>query len=156
MEKFSVKLRKKKICSEEFRKSRVKEYESGEYTVRELSGLYGIHFQTIYNWIYKYSTYNKKGLVIVESKESSTQKVKALQERIQEQERIVGQKQLNIDYFKKMIELAKEEYDIDVKETQASTEYNYSPFIIHHLHRRQRLEEEDPTAVQLNTFVTFS
>ncbi len=29
------------------------------------------------------------------------------------------------------------------------------PFTIHHLHRRQRLEEEDTFAVHLNTFVTF-
>lgn len=33
-------------------------------------------------------------------------------------ERGVGQKQLNIFYFEKMPELAKEEFDIDIKKTQ--------------------------------------
>ena len=35
--------------------------------------------------------------------------------RIAELERIVGQKQLNIDYLEKVIELAKEELGIDIK-----------------------------------------
>lgn len=47
--------------------------------------------------------------------ESSTMKLKELQKRIAELERIVGQKQLNIDYLEKMIDLAGEHYNIDIK-----------------------------------------
>ena len=108
-------LRKNRVFSEEFKKLRVKDYEKGELTVNEISSLYGICFQTIYRWIYKYSTYNKKGLCIVEMKSSSKHKVKELQDRIKELERIVGQKQLSIDYLEKMIEIAKDEFDIDIK-----------------------------------------
>jgi hypothetical protein len=47
--------------------------------------------------------------------DSSKQKLKELQKRISELERIVGQKQLNIDFLEKMIEIAKNEYGIDIK-----------------------------------------
>ncbi len=42
-------------------------------------------------------------------------KIKLLEQRIKELEVAVGQKQMNIDYLERMIELAKEEYDIDIK-----------------------------------------
>jgi hypothetical protein len=47
--------------------------------------------------------------------ESSTKKLKDFELRIKELEQIVGQKQLKIDYLEKMIELAKEEFDMDIK-----------------------------------------
>ena len=110
-----VNLNKRRIFNESFKKNRVKEYETGKLTVLEISRLYGIAFQTIYIWIYKYSRYNKKSLKIVEYKDSHTNRVKQLQDRIKELERIVGQKQINIDYLEKMIELTKSELGIDIK-----------------------------------------
>ena len=47
--------------------------------------------------------------------ESSYKKVKDLQDRIKELERVVGQKQLNIEFLEKMIEIAKEQYGLDIK-----------------------------------------
>lgn len=47
--------------------------------------------------------------------DSSKQKLKEMQKRISDLERIVGQKQLNIDFLEKMIELAKAQYGIDIK-----------------------------------------
>ena len=113
-------LKKKRVFSEEFKKLRVKEFEKGEFSAKEISRLYGVCYQTVYTWIYKYSAYNKKGLRVVEMKSSSKIKVKELQDRIKELERAVGQKQLNIDYLEKMIELAKEELDIDIKKNFAT------------------------------------
>jgi transposase-like protein len=110
-----VNLNKRRIFSESFKKDRVKEYETGRLTVLEISRLYGIAFQTVYLWIYRYSSYNKKNLKIVEFKDSHTLRLKQLQERIKELERIVGQKQINIEYLEKMIELAKSELGIDIK-----------------------------------------
>ncbi len=115
MIKYGKKLGKRRIFSEEFKKARIKEYEQGKLTVIEISSLYNVCFQTIYNWIYKYSTYNKKGLQVVEMKASSQQKIKELKNQIKELERVVGQKQLNIDYLEKMMEIAKDELNIDIK-----------------------------------------
>ena len=52
--------------------------------------------------------------------DSSKKKVKELNARIQELERIVGQKQLNIDFLEKMIEIAKEHYGIDIKKNSGT------------------------------------
>jgi hypothetical protein len=48
-------------------------------------------------------------------KDSSTQKLKDLEQRVKELERAIGQKQLYIDYMEKMIELAKDEFGMDIK-----------------------------------------
>ena len=114
MEK-KVNLRKRRIFNESFKKDRVKEYETGKLTVLEISRLYEIAFQTVYIWIYKYSRYNKKSLKIVEHKDSHTKRIKELHDRIKELERIVGQKQINIDYLEKMIEIAKRDMGFDIK-----------------------------------------
>jgi len=113
--KKKVILKKRRIFNESFRRARVKEYETGQLTVLEISRLYGINPQTVYLWIYKYSVYNKKSLKIVEEKDSGTRRVKQLQERIKELEQIIGKKQIRIDYLEKMIEIAKEELGIDIK-----------------------------------------
>jgi transposase len=105
----------KRIFSEEFKKVRVKEYESGKFTVKELGRLFNIQEAVIYRWIYKYSVYNKKSVKVVEMNESSTKKLKELELRIKQLEQVVGQKQLKIDYLEKMIDLAKEELNIDIK-----------------------------------------
>ena len=105
----------KRLFSEDFKKSVISDYESGRFTVGELATLHAVHSTLIYRWIYRYSTYQKRNIKVVEMSESSTQKVKELRKRIAELERIVGQKQLNIDYLEKMIELAKDELGIDIK-----------------------------------------
>lgn len=63
-----------------------------------------------------------KSLKIVEHKDSYTNRLKQLQDRIKELERIVGQKQISIDYLEKMIELAKEDLGIDIKKNFDSTQ----------------------------------
>ena len=92
MKEKRIKLRSRRVFSEEFKKTRVKEYEQGEYSVRELSKLFDIYPIMIYRWIHKYSTYNKKGAVVVEMKDSANQKLKEYEKRIGELERAVGQK----------------------------------------------------------------
>jgi transposase len=110
-----VEINSRRVFNEEFKKARIKEYESGKFTVKEIGRLFRIQTAVIYRWIYKYSTYNKKSVKVVEMNESSTKKLKDFELRIKELEQIVGQKQLKIDYLEKMIELAKEEFNIDIK-----------------------------------------
>lgn len=115
MSKQKIILKSKRIFSEEFKRSVVKDYESGKFSVLQLSQLHCIVSTVLYRWIYRYSVYQKKNIRVVEMTDSSTKKLKDLQKRIAELERIVGQKQLNIEYLEKMIELAKEEMNIDIK-----------------------------------------
>jgi len=115
MEKRQVKLKKHRYFSEAFKRSRVKEFESGQFTVIELCRLYGVSDVSVYRWIHQYSIYNKKGFKVVEDDKSARKKVKELKEQLAEAERIIGQKQIMIDYLEEMLSLAKELYDIDLK-----------------------------------------
>jgi transposase len=116
MKATKVKLIRKKRCfSEEFRKEMVRLFEQGKYSVLQLSRLYGVSESLIYLWIYKYSQFNEPGYRVIEMKQSSTSKVKALEQRIQELEKIVGQKQIKIDFLEQMMQVAKEELQIDIK-----------------------------------------
>lgn len=57
---------------------------------------------------------DKREKLIVES-ESDTQELLALKKKVAELERIVGQKQLLIDFKNKMIDIAEEMYGVDIK-----------------------------------------
>ena len=109
------KLRKRRVFTDEFKQSLVKEFDTGQFSVNELSRLHGIAKSAIYRWIYKFSTFNQKGYRIIEMKESSNKKVKNLEQKVKDLEQIVGKKQIMIDYLEKMMEIAKDELDIDIK-----------------------------------------
>lgn len=108
-------IRKQRSYSEEFKKQLVLEFESGKHSVLDLERLHGVGNALIYKWIYKYSTFNKKGYRVVEHQSSSSKKVKDLQAKIKELEATLGRKQIMIDYLETMMEVAKEELDIDIK-----------------------------------------
>lgn len=109
------KIKKHRVYSEEFKKEIVTLYESGNFSVLQIEKLYGISNPTIYNWIYKFSIFNEKGIRIVEMKASGTEKIKELQQKVKDLEQAVGQKQIKIDYLEKMIDIAKADFKIDIK-----------------------------------------
>ena len=121
-----VKLRQRRIFSEEFKRARVKEYEGGELKVLEIAREYKIHFQTVYNWIYKFSKFNEKGARVVVEMKSEMSKNKQHVERIKELEQIIGQKQMKIDYLEKLIEISETELKIDIKKKDNASSSNGS------------------------------
>ncbi len=108
-------IRKQRKYSDEFKKNIVDSFEKGEFSVPQLEKIYGIRNALIYNWVYKFSSFNEKGCRIVEMESSNQNKVKELVNKVKELEQIVGQKQIAIDYLEKMIELAKTDLNIDIK-----------------------------------------
>ena len=112
--------------SEDFKKSKVKELERNLVSISDICKTYSVSRTSVYRWIYRYSVYNKKSVKVVEMNESGTKKVKDLETRIKELERVVGQKQLTIDYLEKMIDLAKEKFDIDIKKNSNTPRSNGS------------------------------
>lgn len=115
MLKSGKRVRRRRVFSEDFKLEIVRLYESGERTVLEMVREYGLSVQTVYNWIYIFSEYNKKSIQVVEMKDSQQSKIREMEKRIKELEQAVGRKQMNIDYLEKMIDLAKDHYDIDIK-----------------------------------------
>lgn len=108
-------IRKHRKYSEDFKRTIVSIFEKGEYSVLQLEKLYNICNATIYNWVYKYSTLNEKGCRIVEMENSNQHKLKELSKKVKELEQMVGQKQIAIEYLEKLIDLAKTEFNIDIK-----------------------------------------
>ena len=81
--KATIKLIKKsRKFSEAYKKSIVADFESGKFSVSQLERLHKISNRSIYRWIYKYSPSNEQGQRIVEMKDSSTQKLKVLEQRV--------------------------------------------------------------------------
>lgn len=105
----------KRVFSEEFKRQKVKEIERKLITVVQLTRQYQVSSSAVYKWIYKYSEYLKRGITQVIQMESEQEKTKQLQSRIAELERVVGQKQMKIDYLEKLIELESEDSGQDIK-----------------------------------------
>ena len=104
-----------RVFSEEMKRKKVEEIEQGLIGVSDLARSLELSRSSIYKWIKKYSlTYTKNERMIVESK-SESMKVLMLQERIKELERMLGQKQIQLEFSDKMLEMASEELGIDLK-----------------------------------------
>lgn len=113
-------VRKKRVFSEDLKRELVNMFEKGKFSVLQIERLYGVPNKIMYNWIYKYSTFNQKGYRVVEMKASTTNKVKELEAHVKELERLLGQKQIKIDFLEKMIDLAGSEYGIDIKKNSST------------------------------------
>ena len=107
--------RHRRYFSEAFRKQKVSEIERNLTTVSEVSREYELTRTAIYNWIYKYSKMRKRSVRQVVEPFSETHKIKELKEKIKELERLVGQKQIQLEFKDKMIEIAEESYGVDIK-----------------------------------------
>ena len=106
--------------SEVFKREKVRMLEDRKVTVRQLSKIYDVSETAIYQWVRKYSTLISKSERIVVEKESEGAKTLELLQKLGELERAVGQKQLQIDYLEKVIELGSEEVGFDIKKKFAS------------------------------------
>jgi len=100
--------------SEEFRKQKVRDLEKGIITKKQLCELYSISRTTVYKWIYLYSKV-EKGIKTVVQMESEEQRTKLVLQRNAELERIIGQKQIQIDYLEQVLKIAGEELGYDIK-----------------------------------------
>jgi transposase-like protein len=106
--------------SVEFKRQKVRELEKNLVSVSELCKEYDLSRTSIYNWLYTYSRMVKKGEKQIIERKSDTRKIHELKERIKELERVIGQKQLKLEFQEKMIELAEETYQIDIKKKLSS------------------------------------
>ena len=112
--KSSVEERQRRHFSEELKRRLVRELDEKRTTVTQICRAHEVSDAAVYRWIELYSRKEKPTRTIVESK-SETAKLLAYQKRIAELERLVGQKQVMIDFQEKMIELAEEIYQVDIK-----------------------------------------
>ena len=107
--------RQNRYFSNSFKKERVREIERNLTTVTDISREYEVTRAAVYKWIYKFSLMRKKGVKQVVELLSDTKKIQMLKDQVKELEQIVGQKQIQIEFQEKMIELAEEKYQVDIK-----------------------------------------
>lgn len=109
-----------RVFSESFKRQKVSEIERKLCTVREVSKLYHVSPAAVYKWLDKYSLYNKQKLKLVLEPMSDSKKIDQLQARIRELERMIGQKQIEIEFKERMILIAEELYGVDIKKKLGS------------------------------------
>lgn len=117
-------LQPKRIFSEVVRKQAVSDVESGKITVREISRDLMVSEQAIYKWIYRYSRYLMKNKVMVVEDQSEKSKTKELEARLRQVEAALGRKQMEVDFLSKMIDLANEEYKLNIKKNLPNVPFN--------------------------------
>jgi len=108
-------IRQRRIFSEAFKREKVKELTSNLYTIRSFCKLWGVNKAAVYRWIYQYSPDHKQGTTMVIQKDSEVTRTNELLIQVADLERRLGQKQMQLDYLEKLVELASKEYDIDIK-----------------------------------------
>lgn len=128
----SIAERRRRNFSDSFKIQKVRELETGTTKISEICKQYEVTDTNVYRWLKKFGTMkDKKERLIVES-ESDTKQLLALKKKVAELERVIGQKQIMIEFKDKMIELAEETYGVNIKkkfstqqsDTSGTTESN--------------------------------
>lgn len=98
-----------------FKQEKVNEIEANLITISQICRIYGVSRSAVYKWIRLYgSLYVKKERIVVE-KESESYKTEQLQKKVAELERLLGQKQVEVEYLKKVVEFGSEAAKMDIK-----------------------------------------
>lgn len=118
--KSKLEIKGRRIFSEAVKRSVVKDLVSQRTTIRKVMAEHQVSAQSVYRWLYQYSPAHQPQCTLVVQMKSEEIKNQEHQKRIAELERIVGQKQLEIDFLNKLIEIGSRELDIDLKK-------NFSP-----------------------------
>jgi len=103
-----------RIYSESFKREKVRLVEEGKLSVADVCNIYKVSNVSVYKWCKKFSSLSKGERVVVE-KISEAKKTKELYNQVKELEQALGRKQMELDYFKKVVELASEEKGEDLE-----------------------------------------
>jgi transposase-like protein len=122
--KKQLEIRERRIFSVELKKKAVKDLVDRRSTIKSLMAEHQISANTVYRWLYKYSAHHEQKCTLVVQMKSEAVKNSELQQRIAELERIVGRKQLEIDFLNKLLEIGSAELGFDLKKSFSSPPLN--------------------------------
>lgn len=108
------KMKLRRSFSTAFKKEKVELLDQGKITVKELSDIYEVSETAIYKWKKKFSRLKKTERIVVE-KISEQRKNIELFKQIKELERVIGRKQLELDYYKSVVEIISKENGEDLE-----------------------------------------
>ncbi|HRI27237.1 MAG TPA: transposase [Chitinophagales bacterium] len=104
-----------RIFSEELKRRIIQDLDTKVITISQIVAQYEVSRASVYKWRYLYSKQFQKQTKMVVQMESEATKTLKLNQRVAELERVIGQKQLEIDYLNKLIELAGKDFGVDLK-----------------------------------------
>ena len=107
--------RQNRYFSEEFKRQKVSDIEKKLVSIGQVCRQYQVSKTSVSKWLNKYSLMRKKKERMIYESDSQSHKIKMMNERIKELERAVGQKQLKIDFLEKMIEIAEDDFKVEIK-----------------------------------------
>ena len=102
--------------SEPFKRAKVAEIEAGKIKVSDIVRIYGVRDANVRKWIKKYSIFPKTNTRMVVELESESLKTEQLAKKVAELERIIGKKQLEIDFLNTLVEVSSKEVGLDLRE----------------------------------------
>jgi transposase len=103
----------RRTFSEAFKREKVGLIDQGKLSVKELSKIYEVSDRSVYTWLKKFSKFTTGERVVVE-KISEAQKTIELHQQVKELEQALGRKQLELDYYKEVVNIISEEEGKDV------------------------------------------
>lgn len=113
--------RVRRTFSTEFKRSKVKQIASGIVSVAEVAREFEVSKNSVYKWVNLYGNQSKSTHVVVQL-ESEEQRTKLLRDELRELERVVGRKQMEIDYLNTLIDVSSQELGIDLKKSSSPTQ----------------------------------
>lgn len=117
----SVSERQRRQFSKSFKIQKVREVELGMTKISEICKEYEVSDNAVRKWLHKYGLMSKKKERLIVESESDTKQLLELKRKVAELERLVGQKQIMLEFKDKMIDIAEEMYGVDIKK-KLSTE----------------------------------
>jgi transposase-like protein len=115
-----LEIKERRIFSDALKKQVVKDLVSKRMSVKQVMADHQVSAQSVYRWLYQYSPAHESKCTLVVQMKSEATKTQDLQKRLAELERIVGQKQLEIDFLNKLLEIGSKELDFDIKKNFSS------------------------------------
>ena len=110
----------RRTFSTEFKQTKVRQIEAGLVSVADVAREFEVSLTSVYKWIERFGTRQKPTQVVVQL-ESEEHRTRALRKELHELERVVGRKQIEIDYLQTLIEVCSRELGIDLKKTFGTT-----------------------------------
>jgi len=107
--------KRRRTFSVAFKQEKVNAIEKKQIKVAQICKLYDVSNAAVYKWIELYGSLKQKGERMVVEKESESHKTEELMKKVADLERLLGQKQVEVEYLKKVLEFGSELTKTDIK-----------------------------------------
>ena len=111
----------KRVFSDVLKRKIIKDLEQGKVSVAQVCRDYSVSYQSVYNWLEKYSSSYKKQVRIVVEGKSEWFRSKELEKENKELQAALGRKQLEVEFLNKLIERVGKELGVDIKKKLSTT-----------------------------------